>query len=200
MEYTGFWHQVNKLTNYEMLKGNSLDIQNLADVAELRADMQVERVMGNNIWGILRDCQHNPLGQHTVKLISACKDNNGEYFKVIACTQTDDNGFYRFDAYSRDENQYNIIVEDTQHIPILLEQSSCCEESHKTQGISEQPVDFIDPILEPVPIKEKRTDQPPISHKMNVYHYKYGDGETRGFVNTQEVKFYGNNTYPYGMK
>lgn len=112
MEYTGFNNQVNKITNYETMIGNSIMIQTVgAGSGGVRGDLQVDRMVGTTLWGRVKDHYNHCVEGQEVKLLKLCENEDGQSFKVIAVTTTDANGNYHFDAYGEAEDRYNILIE-----------------------------------------------------------------------------------------
>lgn len=103
--------------NYEncnVVVGNSVDIdmknKQLCGSCEIRSDIMVEEFNAKRVWGQVVNCNNRPIANCLVKLVKIICENGQKYYKGIAHTITNCEGFYQFDICSDNCSCYKIIV------------------------------------------------------------------------------------------
>jgi hypothetical protein len=95
----------------EVITGNNIDMELCKDDCEVRADIVVSRNSTVRVWGQVKDCNDNPIGNALVKLVKPVLINGCIEYTGIAHTLTDCAGFYQFDIETPKTNsRYKILV------------------------------------------------------------------------------------------
>lgn len=111
-------------TNYNIVSGNSLDVDVKHCDSEIRADVVVSEYCSVRLWGRIINCQHQPVANALVKLLKVeCKGHHTTY-TGIAHTISDCDGFYQFELCSceddGDNTCYKILVSKAAYGPERL--------------------------------------------------------------------------------
>lgn len=108
-------YQPNQLSN--MVCGNSIDIKiPTRDITEIRADVVMQCSIQEKfcdvvrIWGQVLDCNKKPIAHALLKLVKVVCTNEGKKYEGIAHGVSDCNGFYQFDVYYCEGNEYYKIL------------------------------------------------------------------------------------------
>lgn len=100
--------------NSNVVVGNSVDIdmkdKHLCGSSEIRSDIVVEEFNAKRVWGQVVNCNGCPVANCLVKLVKIVCENGKNYYRGIAHTITNCEGFYQFDVCSDDCSCYKIIV------------------------------------------------------------------------------------------
>lgn len=185
MEYVGICNQINEITNNETIIGASLEIKDIGEIQEIREDVQVEKITGVSIWGNVKDNCNQPIAHQVVKLLQKCESDEGEYFKVVSCTLTDEKGDYQLDAYGREQDRYQVIIERPETVPIQ-------ELTHSNDMINTPEINTPDrsEMIYPCNHGYKTCAQ-------QVYNYQIGMKPQRSMSTNTNTRFCGANTHLY---
>lgn len=120
--------------NCTVFNGNSVDINMNNSECEIRADVVLSEYKAVRLWGRVVNCEGKPIENALIKLIKIEYDCNHEYYKGIAHTTSDCEGFYQFELCNYDDkSKYKLLVNKVTYgsdtiIPIELNECSPCEE------------------------------------------------------------------------
>lgn len=120
--------------NCTLFNGNSVDINMDNSECEIRADVVLSEYKAVRLWGRVVNCEGNPIENALIKLVEIECDCNHEYYKGIAHTTSDCDGFYQFELCNYDKNsKYKLLVNkvaygDNAMIPIELNECISCKE------------------------------------------------------------------------
>lgn len=107
--------------DYTVVSGNSLDVDVNYCESEIRADIVVSEYSSVRLWGRIVNCDGKPIANALIKLLQVECHANKEYYKGIAHTVSDCDGFYQFElcacAEKVDSSCYKILVSKAAYGP-----------------------------------------------------------------------------------
>lgn len=117
--YQNNGYNCNCSSNYNIVSGNSLDIDVDYCEPEIRADIVVSEYKSVRLWGRIINCDKEPVENALVKLLKVECDGNHTYYKGIAHTISDCEGFYQFELCDYDDgcSHYKILVNKAAYGP-----------------------------------------------------------------------------------
>lgn len=121
MDYTGFCNQVNKLSQSQYLMSNSLEIDCMSEVQEIRRDIEIEDVKYTTIWGQVKNHCNQPVIGEDVRLVKIHQGECGEYLEILNRTITDEQGCYTLEFYVRENEKYAILADSNDIKPNWVE-------------------------------------------------------------------------------
>lgn len=147
-------YNCNHNSNYNIVSGNSLDVNVNNCESEIRADVVVAEYNSVRLWGRVLNCDGKPVANALIKLlkVNCCNDNAS--YKGIAHTISDCNGFYQFELCSSEEDNdacYKILVSKAAYGPerIIPISGGNCDPCNDNNGYPFDPCKEYPPIITP---------------------------------------------------
>lgn len=116
--------------------GNSIDIKiPTRDIAEIRADVMIEDSFEERccnivrVWGQVVDSHQCPIPYALLKLVKVINTPEGKKYKGIAHGISDGSGFYQFDVYYCEGNEYYKIIVSRMYTGPEQIQIPCCKKN-----------------------------------------------------------------------
>ena len=138
----------NKSWECTTFNGNSVDIDINNCECEIRADVVLSEYKAVRLWGRVVNCDGKPIENALIKLVKIECDCNHEYYRGIAHTISDCEGFYQFELCNYDDkSRYKLLVNKVTYgpdmiVPIEFSECNPCEEpnlchddSYKSQNL-----------------------------------------------------------------
>ena len=128
----------NISSNCTVFNGNSVDINLNSCDCEIRADVVLSEYKAVRLWGRVVNCDGKPVENALIKLVKVeygCDcDCKHEYYRGIAHSISDCNGFYQFELCNYDDkSKYKLLVNKATYgsetvIPIEFNECNPCKE------------------------------------------------------------------------
>lgn len=149
-------YDCNCNSNYNIVSGNSLDLDVNYCESEIRADVVVSEYNSVRLWGRIVNCDNQPIANALIKLLKV--ECCGEHVKYtgISHTVSDCDGFYQFELCSScdDDNEHNcykLLVSKAAYGPerIIPTTGGNCNPCDGSDGYPFDPCKEYPPIITP---------------------------------------------------
>lgn len=142
-------------SNYNIVSGNSLDLDVNYCEAEIRADVVVSEYNSVRLWGRIVNCENQPIGNALIKLLKVECCGDRVHYIGIAHTISDCDGFYQFELCSSDKGNentcYKILVSKAAYGPerIIPSVDGNCNPCDPSDGYPFDPCREYPPVMTP---------------------------------------------------
>ncbi|MEG1142312.1 MAG: hypothetical protein RSE41_07715 [Clostridia bacterium] len=149
----GFNAECNCSSNFNIVSGNSLDLDVNYCESEIRADIVVSEYSSVRLWGRIVNCDGSPIANALIKLlkVECCGDH--VTYKGISHTISDCDGFYQFELCTadKDDDCYKLLVSKAAYGPerIIPVSGGNCNPCDDSDGYPFNPCREYPPIVTP---------------------------------------------------
>lgn len=120
--------------DYFIFNGNLMDINIESYNCEVRADLVLSKYKSARLWGRVLKCEGKVVKNALIKLVKVDYNCNNEWYREVAQTMSECNGFYQFELYNYDnKSKYKLLVNRSTYgsdtiLIIELNDSNTCKE------------------------------------------------------------------------
>lgn len=151
----GNHYDCNGSSPYNIVSGNSLDVDVNYCESEIRADVVVSEYSSVRLWGRIVNCDGKPVANALIKLLKVVCCGDKVSYNGIAHTISDCDGFYQFELCSCDDNGdkscYRILVSKAAYGPerVIPTNGGNCDPCNDQDGYPFDPCREYPPIITP---------------------------------------------------